>query len=66
MAVDKQVIDSAYDWTIDVHGELLGLVAGDMGYEPTGIKLSGDTLKIWQLGCEAWKNKPRVDTPNAD
>lgn len=41
------VIGSAYDWSIDIHGNLLGLTAGDHGYEETGIQLSGVTLSIW-------------------
>lgn len=55
--VNQDVIDAAYDWTIDVHGEICGLVAGDMCYEPTGITLDGDTLEIWEIGCKAWEEK---------
>ena len=46
------VINSAYGWTIDEDGEVLGLVNGDMGYEKTGIKLYGDTLEIWKAGIK--------------
>lgn len=48
--IDKDVIERSYGFTIDIHGEIHGLVNGDMGYEPTGIKIDGDTLEIWKLG----------------
>ena len=52
--IDKDVIDAAYDFTIFTNGELHGLIAGDMGYEPTGIKLDGVSLEIWTLGLKEW------------
>lgn len=58
--LDNIVIDAAYDWTFDIYGELHGLVAGDMGYEPTGIKLDGVSLEIWELGCAAWQEKKKI------
>lgn len=57
--LNTDIIKAAYGWTIDIHGELHGLVAGDMGYEPTGIKLDGVTLEIWELGIEAWQAKTK-------
>lgn len=52
--IDCSVVQSAYDWTISDDGEVLGLIAGDLGYERTGIKLSGETLEIWRLGVKAY------------
>lgn len=52
MKIDLDVIQRSYDFTIDIHGEIHGLTSGDCGFEPTGIKISGDTFRIWQLGCE--------------
>ena len=54
--LDIGVINRSYGWTIATNGELHGLVAGDMGYEPTGIVLDADSLEIWNLGMEAWAN----------
>lgn len=48
--VRLDVIARSYDWTIDQHGEVLGVTSGDMGYEATGIKFTGDTLAIWNDG----------------
>lgn len=53
--IDLKVVQEAYDFTIGTDGELYGLVTGDMGYEPTGIKLDHVSLEIWKLGLEAWK-----------
>ena len=61
MAIDKDVIDKSYGFTIDADGEVHGLVDGDMGYEPTGIKIGGDTLEIWKLGCAAWDEKHKTN-----
>jgi hypothetical protein len=33
------LLDTAYGWTIDVYGEIHGLVAGDMGYEGSKVFL---------------------------
>jgi len=55
--IDKTVIESAYGWTLDEHGELLGLVNGDMGYEKTGIKLGDADVAIWRRGV---KNAARL------
>jgi hypothetical protein len=46
------VIQKSYGFTIDVHGEVCGLVAGDMGYEGTGIFLDEETKRIWDSGVE--------------
>lgn len=32
-----RVVRTAYGWTVDIDGRVYGLVAGDMGYDPTGI-----------------------------
>lgn len=37
--IDIDVITKAYGWTLSAEGEVLGLIAGDMGYERTGIRL---------------------------
>lgn len=60
MTINKDVIDKSYGFTIDIHGEVCGLVNGDMGYEPTGIKIDGDTLEIWKLGCAAWDEEHKT------
>jgi hypothetical protein len=39
------VLRRSYGFTLDDDGEVHGLVAGDMGYEPTGIKLCAETMK---------------------
>lgn len=48
--INYDVIKSAYDFTLSADGELYGLVAGDHGFEPTGIFISEETLEIWKLG----------------
>lgn len=35
--ISLTVIRQAYGWAVDIDGKVLGLVAGDMGYEETGI-----------------------------
>lgn len=55
--VNLEVLNSAYCWTISADGELFGLVAGDMGYEPTGIKLDDVSLEIWRLGMQSWEQQ---------
>jgi hypothetical protein len=39
-AYNMDVINNAREFVLDVNGNLCGLVAGDMGYEETGIKLN--------------------------
>lgn len=34
-----RLLQSAYGWTVDVHGEIHGLVVGDMGYDRSGVSL---------------------------
>lgn len=65
-AIDFGVIKNSYGWTIAVDGELHGLVAGDMGYEPTGIKLDADSLEIWNLGIAAWEKMEAEKEKPAD
>jgi hypothetical protein len=48
--IDIDVLSRAYDWTIDIDGELHGLTAGDMGYEPTGIKLNETDSTAYNRG----------------
>lgn len=55
MTINYKIIENAYSFIINENGEIYGLVYGDMGYEPTGIKLDNDTLKIWQIGSMIWK-----------
>lgn len=50
--LDLGVLYLSYDWTLDAEGQLMGLIAGDMGYEATGLRLDEDTIKIWKLGVE--------------
>jgi hypothetical protein len=45
--IDLLTIKSSYGWTIADDGEVHGLVAGDMGYEPTGIKIPVEDLEAW-------------------
>ena len=45
--IDLPVIKAAYGFTVADDGEIYGLVAGDMGYEPTGIKIPVEDLKAW-------------------
>ncbi len=47
MGVNFDVIKRSYGWSIGSDGQLYGLVAGDMGYEPTGIFLEGDEYDFW-------------------
>lgn len=35
-----ELMKTAYGWTLDVYGEIHGLVAGDMGYEGSGVFLN--------------------------
>lgn len=51
-AIMFDVLDASYGFTICTDGELHGLIAGDMGYEPTGIKLDCESLEIWNLGVK--------------
>lgn len=44
MPIDLKVICEAYGWTIDINGQVCGLVAGDMGYDETGIVIPIDHL----------------------
>lgn len=62
MDIDLKVIEQAYGWTISENGELLALTSGDMGYEPTGIRLEGETLRIWKLGVEKYDRLPGSET----
>jgi hypothetical protein len=43
------VIERAYDFTLDRHGEVLGLTAGDHGFEGTGIKISLEHIRATAL-----------------
>ena len=45
--IKLDVIKQAYGWTISNDGEVLALVAGDEGYERTGIKIHIQHLKLW-------------------
>lgn len=52
--IQTNVLADAYDWAIDVEGELYGLIAGDQGYEKTGIKLNETDTKIWNMGVNQY------------
>lgn len=54
--VDLDVIMEAYKFTISDDGEVYGLVAGDMGYEKTGISIPVEDLKAWAY--YNYKEKP--------
>lgn len=58
--IDIDVINSAYGWTIGNDGEVWGLVAGDMGYEKTGIKIPIEDLEAWAY-CN-YKPETKKDT----
>lgn len=38
------IVVSAYGWTVDDRGRLIGLVAGDQGYAATGIVIGPETM----------------------
>lgn len=46
VGINFDVLRRSYGFTLDDDGEVHGLVAGDMGYEPTGIKLCAETMKV--------------------
>lgn len=56
--VDLDVIMEAYEFTISDDGEVYGLVAGDMGYEKTGISIPVEDLKAWAY----YNYKPENDS----
>ncbi len=45
--IDYEVIKTAYEFTVADDGEIYGLVAGDHGYEATGIAIPIDHLEAW-------------------
>lgn len=49
-----KLLDTAYGWTIDVYGEIHGLVAGDMGFEGSKVFLKDlveEALSVdWKKG----------------
>ncbi|CAH7202319.1 conserved hypothetical protein [Vibrio chagasii] len=50
--IDLMVVSKSYGWAMSTDGEVYGLIAGDQGFEKTGIQLSGTDLEIWKLGIE--------------
>lgn len=44
MPIDLDVLRKAYGWTVDYTGQVCGLVAGDMGYDGTGIVIPMEHL----------------------
>jgi hypothetical protein len=50
--IDLDVLHKAYGFTLTVDGEVHGLVAGDQGYDPTGIRISPD---VWEEIVAWWK-----------
>lgn len=49
LSPNLEVIKQAYGFTIADNGEIHGLVAGDMGYEPTNIMIPLEDLQAWAL-----------------
>jgi hypothetical protein len=45
--IDFETLQRSYDFTIDWDGNVLGLVAGDNGYDRTGIRLSPETMAMF-------------------
>ena len=58
MPIDLEVIQKAYDWTINTNGDVCGLIAGDHGFMPCGIKLGEEDLAIWKAGLKALNYLP--------
>lgn len=50
LARTLSIVAGAYDWTIDLNGRLIGLVAGDHGYATTSIVLSKETMDMIRDG----------------
>ena len=44
---DSKIIEQSYGFTISNDGEVYGLIAGDMGYEPTNIVIPIEDLEAW-------------------
>lgn len=55
-SLDLQVLQASYDFTLGQNGEVLGLTAGDSGYESTGIILDDYSQKIFNLGLKIENN----------
>lgn len=47
MDINWEVLKQSYGFTISDDGEIYGLVAGDMGYEKTGIFIPVEDLEAW-------------------
>lgn len=58
MELNWEVLKDAYDFTISIDGEVYGLVAGDQGWEKTGIKIDIEDLIAW---AEDWNYKQEKD-----
>lgn len=60
MPVDLEVVKKAYGWSIAEDGQVHGLTAGDMGFEPSGIFIPLNEL----IGfAENSANIPQKDLP---
>lgn len=46
------VLARSYHWALTIDGKLMGLTAGDLHYEDTGIALDGSDLVTWKYGCD--------------
>ena len=60
MSINYRVLKEAYDFTIDIHGEIAGLTAGDHNWEGTGIFLENAALEIWKLGLAEDERKMKA------
>jgi hypothetical protein len=47
--LNVNVLMNSYDYTLDYDGNIYGLVCGDMGFEPIGIKASKKEEHKWDL-----------------
>lgn len=47
--LNVNVLMNSYDYTLDYDGNIYGLVCGDMGFEPIGIKASKKEEQKWDL-----------------
>lgn len=58
--INVKVLTDAYDWTIDVKGELHGLIGGDQGYTGTGIRLNEVDTLIWNKGLTQYLHQDEI------
>jgi hypothetical protein len=61
VTIEYDVLRKSYSFTISDNGEIFGLVAGDHGYEPTGIILNDETIEIWKAGVAANDKREMIE-----